>query len=371
MNIFKVLASTPRSSFPENPMSATLAWLLKPNEDHNLGPEFLSRFLKKLEVDCDSGFEVVLEYSVKTGFIDIVLLRDDLVIAIENKIYSKSAQKEKQLVNQYKGLKNRLADEGKTSHILSVFLIPEAFTAYTDKVFLALEKEPRAEGDKVRKIIWKTDICKIMKDILDDTLANINETSRQLLQNLEEFIKNNFAGYEWGKRDESASSNYSTGTMLWNKILENDSVKSVGVQGGIGGLLAQGENLGKLQTKKFQVNEEKNIENPKWLDRKLFLRICEDISNNFEKLDWMGQDLILSSENIYRIAMKRNKPFFIGIKGGLDGLKNLIKNDAEEIRSKRWGVSKNKLTSQWISSKDFIETVNSENIFNEAPKIGA
>jgi len=51
MNIFKVLASAPRTNFSENQVSALLAWLLNPSMDHGLGYVFLLEFLERIIPD--------------------------------------------------------------------------------------------------------------------------------------------------------------------------------------------------------------------------------------------------------------------------------------------------------------------------------
>jgi hypothetical protein len=87
MNIFKVLASTPRSKFSENQTSAILAWLLNPYMDHGLGFEFLKIFLNGIgkediastlqtrisgKKDNSGDVKVFLEYQAIDRYIDIV-----------------------------------------------------------------------------------------------------------------------------------------------------------------------------------------------------------------------------------------------------------------------------------------------------------
>lgn len=50
-NLFKVIASAPRSSFNENFTSAILDWLLNPHMDHGIGNIFLNRFLENIGVE--------------------------------------------------------------------------------------------------------------------------------------------------------------------------------------------------------------------------------------------------------------------------------------------------------------------------------
>ena len=146
MNIFKVFASA-KKGFQEECASAIITWLLNPNMEHGLGYSFLSKFMEeiaKYEVALESitkklssklrveyehqlQWSSFLEYSVDTAFIDIVLIIDDWIFSIENKIRSESVTNLNQLALQYDGLKKTIGTRHDNQYKIAViFLVPAA-----------------------------------------------------------------------------------------------------------------------------------------------------------------------------------------------------------------------------------------------------
>ena len=121
MNIFSVL-STGKSNLHEPSMSAMLAYLLNPNQDHGLGRKVIKSFLELANNtgiysnfidDCSLKFEIDLEvayrYENKRNDIDIQIKILDKSynelhrIIIENKIKSGAANSD-QLSNYYQAV---------------------------------------------------------------------------------------------------------------------------------------------------------------------------------------------------------------------------------------------------------------------------
>ena len=81
-NIFQIL----RVSKKEIRHSNFLSWLLDPNSNHGLGNIVLRSFLKELDIEKINLDNVEIRREWK--FIDLLIILDDLVVCIENKIFS-------------------------------------------------------------------------------------------------------------------------------------------------------------------------------------------------------------------------------------------------------------------------------------------
>jgi len=367
MNIFKVLASS-RKSFPEEQASAMLAWLLNPSLEDGLGYVFFKKFCDRIGVDTsnyqllrnkstDTHVGVDLEYNVEYGFIDVVLfLKDNVIISIENKIYSQSVSNKTQLVTQYKGLKNKHPND----KIFMVFLVP----AHSKKVDVVFNNLVVANSDTSQLVMWD-DIREIIDEILTEesngTIPPVAEYVKHTFKAFSNFIQEDFSGYYYERDDKriGGMNPKAEGTKTFQDIKFDRKVKFVGVKDGIAGLLRL--KPAEIQKKRFQYTADNMETNRNWIKKNTFANICDSIVNdNFTKIDWID-GIKLSAELIYYLANYTKKPFFVGIQGGKNALQTM---SAELIREKRWGLSRSEHTGQWINKDIFKEIIKDKNVFN-------
>ena len=195
-NIFKVLGATRAEIRHSN----FLAWLLDPNESHNLGGVFLKRFLR--EVFSSDRFDNIDEIAVagldlsKTkvlrewNFIDILIEVDGIVICIENKVGTQEhsdqlARYKKVVNNQYKNHKKTfvfLTPEGLQSSSESYH--PISYNFVVESLERVLEISGASINEKVKSYI-KDYIVTIKREIMGTdkltlTAINIYENHREL-----------------------------------------------------------------------------------------------------------------------------------------------------------------------------------------------
>ena len=385
MNIFKVLASG-KKSFQEETASAILAWFMNPTMEHGLGYSFLSKFVDGLsssnnkgvipdlsnkltprlrsEYETQINFFCNLEYNVGTAFIDIVFGIDDWILAIENKIYSKSVS-DGQLTRQYKGLKKR----DPSCKIGMIYLVPiedesEILDQKSEEIFNELSVE---DSDFKAIITWQRNridnvlsisdvISKILNDEMEGIIDPVPEYTRHTLKALNAFILNNFAGYDYDRPESATGVNPLTEEQLSIDKLADKSIGFVGVKGGIRGLLKMKK--GKIRTHKFQFSSQDMSDKPQWLEIRTFNDIIKWILNNeIRDIEWQGR---LHADSLYRIAKDFKEKIFIGIKGGENTLRSM---EADEIRNKEWNISTEKSNPQWISGKLFSQISDEKGVF--------
>jgi len=374
MNIFKILASS-LSKFREDQASAMLAWLLNPYMEHGLGYEFLKRFCKlcnvsidlpssislrgNLEDTCDL-VAVNLEENVVLGRIDIAVFYKNMVLSIENKIYSESALNPRQLIDQYKGLKDKYTDR----KIFVVFLTPDN-NHYTEFDCLNISVE---SGDYKTQITWN-DVSSIIISIIEDenkgAISPVSEYVKHTLKAFSNFINEGFSGYYYptDKTQSGPLNPKAQGKKTYAEIKADKNALYVGVNNGISGLLRfETDNLLK---KEFQFTSE-NMQNiRKWMTKKIFVTICDSIiANKFVSLEWFNEINKLKVDLIFKVATKTDVPFFIGIKGGRKALANL---SIDTIEAKRWGISlsKDNRNNQWITKDEFVSILEKKGFVSE------
>lgn len=98
-NIFRIL----KISKTEIRHSNFLAWLLDPNEGHNLRDIFLKRFLLDIEVDFDVAALQNIEIRREWKNIDLILKLENIVVCVENKVDS---QEHSNQLGRYKKIIN-------------------------------------------------------------------------------------------------------------------------------------------------------------------------------------------------------------------------------------------------------------------------
>ena len=386
MNIFKVLASG-KKSFQEETASAILAWFMNPTMEHGLGYSFLSKFIDELSISTDnpnmlSGLTKRLtprlrneggnqhnmwsdlEFYVETALIDIVIVIGDWIFAIENKIYTQSVA-EGQLTKEYEGLKKKAPG----SRIGMIYLVPvdedsEILDGKTENIFKELSVK---DNDFKAIVTWQKNkidkvpsisniISKILEDESKGIIDPVSEYTRHTLKALNAFISNEFAGYEYEHEPRSTGLNPLTEERLSIDKLEEKNNGYVGVQGGIKGLLKMEES--KIKSYKFQYTSQDMSNKRQWIDISTFHNIVQWLLyKEIRDIVWKGS---LQSELLYKIAADYKQRVFIGIRGGEKALKSM---DADEIKTKEWGISTEKATAQWIDGESFCNILDKIDVY--------
>ena len=391
MNIFKVFASA-KKGFQEEYASAIITWLLNPNMEHGLGYSFLSKFVEeiakykteleglteklssKLRVEYENQLQwsSFLEYGVDIAFIDIVLIIDDWIFSIENKIRSESISNLKQLALQYEGLKKTVTNRYDNQYKIAViFLVPAASDgALSPNIEYTFENIQTSGNDFKMIVTWQKSegdfpsISNIIESLLkDEWLGNIDpipEYTRHTLKALKHFILNDFTGYEY----ERSTSSYTGENPLTEDrhnvyVLWDKTEGFVGVQNGIGGLLRR-MSIGQIKTHSFQYTTSDMSNKPGWLEIDFFNKVTKWLINNEEvDIKWQGT---FYSDVLFRIAKGFNDKVYIGIQGGENALKNM---DNDKIRDKRWKIDHTKgPTNNWIGGNTFFYLFEKKRVFN-------
>lgn len=291
MNIFKVLASTPRNSFLENQVSAFFAWLLNPHMDHGLSFQFLIKFLERIEFkkediikklrpdmsdknDC-IDVKVNLEYKIDNIPIDILLKIEGYYFSIENKIYSNSASNKEQLKTQYQCFQGtkRLED---CKSVIMVFIVPDT---EGDKIKNEYNNLVVDNTDEKRIISWKEiseDIQEILKMEQNCQISPIDEYLRNTLKSFSVFIKDDFKGYIYNKINTNRLNEKAIGKVNLKGIRKDENITFIGVQNGKAGLLKM--KAEELKNKEFQYTNGQ-IQDYQWIKKDEFLELVNDIES--------------------------------------------------------------------------------------------
>lgn len=171
-NIFQVL----RITNTEIRHSNFLAWILDPNANHKLGDAFLKRFLREVfisnkvvdidQVDVEGLNLNTTEILREWEHIDLLIKIDDLVVCVENKVYTKEHSNQLQ---RYKKI------------IENTF--PSSRKAY---VYLTVDgQEPENETDHYEPISYE-----FIVDTLENIIGVYKEfISEQVLVYLNDYVK--------------------------------------------------------------------------------------------------------------------------------------------------------------------------------------
>jgi hypothetical protein len=388
MNLFKVIASGKKSFFEEH-MSAILAWFMNPRMEHGLGFLFLNRFIIELQKEqqalneisnklvnqlrSDSDNELKwsckLEYNVVGAFIDIAFFLDEWIIAIENKIYTNSANDEKQLVREYQGLKTK----NPGNNIGMIFLVPytsqdgDLLNDKIQKEYDAFDVEP---GRAFKQIVsWQKNtmrypsISAIIEGILEDEskghIEPVPEYTRHTLKAFNVFINNDFEGYYYDGSTRYSGNNENTEENLTVTQLSGKTSGYVGVQNGISGLILM--DSAKISKRTFQYSTVDMSKRNNWMGIDTFNKVVTWLlTGNEPNIIW---DAVLPARILYKITSEcPNASAYIGIKGGLKALEAMSK---EEIAGKRWGMKTADVppTNQWIEGSKFRAVIESKGVF--------
>jgi len=441
LNIFKVLASG-RYPFKEEEASALLGWLLSPRMDHGLGFLFLKQFLGEVAhavrgdghrpqaasslldlrdrldlrlrdtptgqspgwIDTERGVSVwsSLEYPVVGSQIDVLLGIDDWLFAVENKIYSSSAQDTVQLRDQYEGLvKKRKSDtEGTAKRIVIVFLVPynvpdaRLMAEYSGldwahisdpndlKCLLSWQEPsddhaasegavhpsgPPAEPDARPPYIPSISgmIGQLLADEAAGSIDPIPQYTRQTLKALRSFIQGDFQGYDYDRPSRASGWNAATeGMLTLGEIRERGGSGYVGVMHGISGLLDLSPE--ELSSRGFQyTTEDMSKRRGVWMKASFFCSVAEWLVQGKVPdagVDWDECNGRLKWSHLLTIAKAFGDSVFIGIQGGEDGLRRLSPN---QIREKRWQIGSTS-APQWIPGDVYVRILEEKRLTGQA-----
>lgn len=154
-NIFQIL----RISKKEIRHSNFLAWLLNPNSNHGLGNIVLRSFLNELNIENINLDNVEIRREWK--FIDLLIILDDFVVCIENKIFSNEHS------DQLKRYKNIIEKEFTNKKRIFVYLTPFGISS-------------EQESDSYVPISYQL-IIEILEDIDDKTFGSLNQSVRNYI----------------------------------------------------------------------------------------------------------------------------------------------------------------------------------------------
>jgi hypothetical protein len=182
-----------------------LAWLLTPNESHNLGSLFLKWFLKEVfssdlikwanEFTIDSINLINVQVLREWKHIDIVLVHEDFVIAIENKV--KSNEHSNQLKRYLDKINDNFPDKDKGF----VYLTLEGLTPQSEEdqnEYVPIGYDVIKSRIEIVLDVYKESLSDKVKNYIEDYLLILNreimkedesiELARELYKNHKEAI---------------------------------------------------------------------------------------------------------------------------------------------------------------------------------------
>ena len=213
MNIFSVL-SMGKSRLHETSMSAMLAYLLNPNQDHGVGNKFLKSFLElsnekniysiyiekigSTQLKFDIDLEVQYYYKGKRSDIDVQIKIFDNNwnelhrIIIENKIKTGAANP-KQLEQYYEAVINDENDENISEDKLSIiFITPDLNNKILKEEFDNLKTDKKIWINWNSSLEDKNTVVRIIQSILvqeqNAEISPINEYMRHIFKAFTYFV---------------------------------------------------------------------------------------------------------------------------------------------------------------------------------------
>lgn len=158
-----------------------LYWMLDPEGDCNAASKFMSKFLKKIEVEetkLDESWEVSKEEEREEeeglkGEPDIQLESESYLIYVENK--TKMASVDHEQLERYCRLGREQSSE--KQQFLMVFITPRGVDAVTQKVI---------KNQDIRHVRW-IDIVEILGELINDD--EIDEFTRGLLAEYKKYVE--------------------------------------------------------------------------------------------------------------------------------------------------------------------------------------
>lgn len=225
MNIFKILSSAD-GTINEPNISAFLAYLLDPKQDHSLGCEFLLEVLAntecfKLIEDEKNVFRSKIEngdYRIKIEAeqtvwpnenddkhhrdIDVLIQISEkdsglikYAICLENKILSQSASDKNQLSEEMKGLENLYKVSSPNVKLGLIYLVPEKnkkITSFFDVTATPNKKMLLWKSDDASIPTIKKSLTKILTDESIGAIDPIYDSMKHLIKSFIAFINYDF-----------------------------------------------------------------------------------------------------------------------------------------------------------------------------------
>ncbi|AQU05324.1 hypothetical protein B1778_00875 [Dehalococcoides mccartyi] len=182
MNILRILTLNKHGDFEEVLFSSALSYLLDPKQDHGLGSRFLEKITKEAFPNIDRrslNSAIVQPESTlgKAGNVDLLITLGEKVLAIEVKIWDRSARNiSKDGHHQVERYCGQLAYDFRDKDWSFIFLIPTLASPQCMKEFKAV-----CDGDhqdRVKVMPWCSDNSIEIPDIPE---RNISQTSIQIM----------------------------------------------------------------------------------------------------------------------------------------------------------------------------------------------
>lgn len=305
-----------------------------------------------------------MEYNVETAFIDVLLEIDNTCIVVENKIFPGSAQDEFQLQREYSGLKCIFEEKKENKRVFVVFLVPmEGDTLHKNiqAEFAGLRVQ---DPDQKAILTWqKTQHFPSVNGVLESIIQKehsgdidpISEYARHTIKALRKFISDEFSGYEYEKDKKQSGDNPLTEERITMSEIFNKTNGFIGVKDGLSGLLRNlSDNSIAARTYQFTTQDMSTKSN--WMPLSSFKTLMSFFANEQIEFTWdqvFGKSkIVLHSLLIFELAKRKGPPFYVGIKGGEQAL---LQFSVREIQEKRWGVSVDKETNQFVEKERFRE----------------
>lgn len=393
MNIFRIIASG-KHGFREEFASAFLAYLLSPKMDHGLGHSFLSRLLGRVAATGDfreiqglagsmksrlwesvldprgDDTTVELEFNCGSGFVDVVVKCGDWFVMIENKIVHASRTAD-QVQTQYAGFLSTLGKQGQfgNCHVLVLYLVPGIFNgevwAVSPSFQEELDKVELREGDRKALISWQPAVgddgaipsivdivLEILRNEASGTVPPLGTEVRYTLLSLVDFALGEFQGFHY----EGATAKKSSGPKVKVRdVLNMTGDLYVGVRYGRGGTACDAWRNPAFLDREVSVTEDPGL-GWQYVPLKDFQKIArwalDPEANDLSGLEWAGTPF--GPNTLYQIGRwGKTDGFFIGLKGGVEKLKNMT---LDEICSRViWQIGNKKKNSSWIPASEFAE----------------
>lgn len=393
MNIFRIFKSG-RSPMREENISACVAYLLSPNEDHGMGTTMLANLLHEVGQQAhipaitsiaqrlrqspqDEPLNIWVEYPYptqerKVGYIDVVIQYEKLFIAIENKI-AIAACSPGQVEKQYHGLRQKLQQEHGENHtVLMIYLVPAIRDRDEWSVSPSLLDElsvQTQEQDYAVMVTWQPTrehsasfvqvIRRTLQQESEGEIAPLSSSVRENLLACADFALGGFQDYP------SLRPVIIKNGMPVSDVLVSEEPLFVGVQHGMYGIMTRAWRNPDFRQSRVLVARENP--GPPYLplnEFKIFAEWAMDPENHhLTGIAWSGNPFY--TPRLYLVAKTAGDELFICKQGGLTALQQM---PPDKIRNEKvWAVSTVKRTSNWFSGTAFCEVLESKGIVYTQP----
>jgi hypothetical protein len=389
MNLFKVFASA-RKGFQEEYASAILAWLLNPGMEHGLGFATLAEFIGSIAVPGHplhtfqsrlvtrmrtDDTEILrtdhhIELFVAGAFVDLVIVIDDWVLAVENKIFADSVERG-QLTREYNGLRGHF---GSDKHIAMIYLVPLDRDGPLDpRVLEEFNSLSIAGPDTKHLVSWQAgdavagappSVERIIRTLLEKEarceITPVNEYTRHTLKAFCRFVADNFAGYDYDSADTGGLNPATEGRLLVAELADKNQ-GFVGVQRGLARLVLMAAD--QMTSHPFQYTTKDMSGRQGWLKIELFNAVVRWRRGD-DRPDIRWDRELLPAPALDRIAAAY-PTVYIGIRGGRVALERMSR---DEIFSKKWRISTEPGGAEWVEGKEFHRILRDKGVGADTPE---